>query len=93
MIGRLIEANKLIRRLVLVWAVVLNTWVVYKVFTDPPDITTGTAAALASVITIFTGVIGFYQWSRGREDMHGTYRRPRGKESNCSSPRRGSRRS
>lgn len=67
-VGTLIEENKLIRRLVLLWAVGINTWVVYVVFTAPPVIEGGTAAALASVVTIFTGVIGFYQWSRSREE-------------------------
>lgn len=64
-----IEKHKLIRRLVLVWAVALITWVVVRVFgMAPPVITGGTATALGTVIGILGTVIALYKWMRDRED-------------------------
>lgn len=67
LVGVLANQHKLFRRLALVWACWLITWTVLRVFTDAPVIEGGTAAALATVCGLLTVVIGFYQWSRGRE--------------------------
>lgn len=61
--------NKFFRRLALVWAMIIITWVVWVVFTGPPQIAGGTAAALGTVVGILATVIGFYQWSRDRDDQ------------------------
>lgn len=60
--------NRLFRRLLLVWACGLITWVVWVSFTKPPDIPGSTAAAITGVLGLLTVVIGFYQWSRASED-------------------------
>lgn len=60
--------NRLFRRAMLVWAAALITWVIWVVFTNPPDIPGGTVGALTAVIGVLTSVIGFYQWSRAAED-------------------------
>lgn len=60
--------NKFFRRLALMWTIALITFAVVVTFTDPPSITGGTATALATVVGILATVIGFYQWSRDKED-------------------------
>lgn len=61
--------NKFFRRIALVWAMLVISWTIWRVFgPDSPDISAGTAAALATVVGILTVVIGFYQWSRGRDN-------------------------
>lgn len=64
----LANQHKAFRRTVLIWALCLITWTVREVFLRAPDIQTGTATALGLVIGILATVIGFYQWSRDRED-------------------------
>lgn len=72
MLGRwiecLFEAHKLVRRLLVAWAMVLITWVVTRVFGDLAQITAPVATALATVTAILTAVLGFYQWARQNED-------------------------
>jgi len=65
-----IEKHKLIRRLIVLWAVILITWVTIRVFTSPPDISNGTAAAFASVVGLLGSSIAFYKWSRQKEEGH-----------------------
>lgn len=61
----LCNRHRLFRRLALIWACWLITWAVQRAFSDnPPTISTGTAAALASVCGLLTVVVGLYQWSR-----------------------------
>lgn len=68
-LDRLCNRHKLFRRASLVWACWLITWAVMRAFGDaPPDITGGTAAALASVCGLLTVVVGLYQASRSRDD-------------------------
>ena len=64
----LIEKHKLIRRLTLLWSLILITAVVIKVFWFPIDIPNGTAMALGTVVGILGTVIGLYKWMRGKED-------------------------
>jgi ABC-type sugar transport system permease subunit len=70
-IERLFEEHKLIRRLLVLWAVALITWVITTVFSDLPLLTGAVAAALATVIGLLTVVVAFYQWSRQNEDKQG----------------------
>lgn len=67
----LANRHKAFRRCVLVWAIVLITWTVHEVFTRAPAIGAGTATALGAVIGVLATVIGFYQWSRERDDREG----------------------
>ena len=61
--------HRLFRRGALIWACWLITWAVQRTFgAAPPDVSAGTAAALASVCGLLTVVVGLYQWSRGRDD-------------------------
>lgn len=59
-----VNENMLVRRCVLLWAIVLVTWFI----TSPPAyllvITDAGAVAYCAVIGILSSVIGFYQWSR-----------------------------
>lgn len=48
--------------LVVLWAITLVTFVTIAVFTAPPDIPTGTAAALATVYGLPAVAIGLYKW-------------------------------
>jgi len=63
--------NKFFRRMILIWAMVLITTVVVWTWRSTPEISAGTAAALGSVVGILATVIGFYQWSRKRDDELG----------------------
>lgn len=64
----LIEKHKLIRRLTLLWAICLITWVVLKVFGGPLDAITGAVAtAMGMVVGLLATVIGFYQHTRANE--------------------------
>lgn len=67
-IERLFEEHKLIRRLLVLWAVTLITWTVTRVFSDLAALTAPVATALATVTAILTAVLGFYQWARQNED-------------------------
>lgn len=66
---RQVNRNRLFRRLLLLWACGLITWVVWVSFTKPPTIPGSTAAAITAVLGLLTVVIGFYQWSRSVEDQ------------------------
>jgi ABC-type sugar transport system permease subunit len=63
-----IRENKLMRRLVLLWAVVIITVLVVWTWLRPPNIPTGTVSALLGIIGILATVLNFYMWSRGRDD-------------------------
>jgi len=66
-IDDLFEKHKIVRRLLVLWAVILITVVVIWVFDDLTLITAPVASALGIVTGILATVIGFYQWSRGRD--------------------------
>lgn len=67
----LANRHKAFRRLVLIWAIGLITWTVHEVFTRAPAVGAGTATALGAVIGVLATVVGFYQWSRERDDREG----------------------
>jgi len=53
--------------LLVVWLVLLTTWVIWRVFGDaPPEIPPSTSAALGVVLGMPPAVFGFYQWARKR---------------------------
>ena len=67
-LSRLANHQRLFRRLVLLWACALITWVVVRTWINPPEISAGTAGALATVVGILATVVGFYQWHRKADD-------------------------
>jgi len=66
----LFNQHKLVRRLLVIWAVLLITWVVVQVFSDLTLITAAVATALGMITAILSVVIGHYQWSRGQDDAN-----------------------
>lgn len=69
-VDRLVNEHKLIRRLSLVWACWLISVVVLRV-TRPESlehVTDAVAAVVIAVIGILATIVGFYQWSRQRDD-------------------------
>lgn len=67
-IGRLFNQHKLVRRLLVLWAICLITTVTFKVFNNISEITPAVSAALGTITALLTVVVGLYQWSRTRED-------------------------
>ena len=67
---RLFNQHHFVRRLLVVWAVCVLTWVIFQVFTDISRITNAVSTALGLIAGILTTVITFYQWSRNREDRN-----------------------
>ena len=70
MINRLMNNQKLFRRIVLIWAMtILNIW---SCFLMDVSLLISIGAAGATVVTavfgILTTVIGFYQWHRNKDD-------------------------
>ena len=62
---RFITENALMSLAVIVWAIILTTWVTIRVFGDsPPDVPGGTAAALATVFGLPTLAVGVWKWRR-----------------------------
>jgi di/tricarboxylate transporter len=66
-LGIAVQHHQLIRRLLLLWAVIIITLVTYIVFTDPPNVPSGTATAYGIVVGLLATVIGLYKWSRDRD--------------------------
>ena len=64
---RLFNQYKLVRRLLMLWAVLLITYVVVRVFDDIILISAATVSALGVVVGILASVISFYMWSRNEE--------------------------
>lgn len=75
---RLFESHKLVRRLLVLWAVCLITWATLKLFEVPAEITGPAATAFGLVTGLLTAVIAHYQWARKNDDQskedkhHGT---------------------
>lgn len=64
---RLFNQYKFVRRLLMLWAVALITYVVVRVFDDIILISAATASALGIVVGLLASVISFYMWSRNEE--------------------------
>lgn len=73
MMNKLVNEQKLIRRLALLWAIWLITVVVLRV-TEPSvlkDVNGATATIVTAVIGILGTVIAFYNWTRHKEGSNG----------------------
>lgn len=72
MIGRLLdsffERHKGARRIALVWALALITYVTHAVFSDLGAVTAPVASAYGITVGVLSAVIGFYQWSRAQDE-------------------------
>lgn len=68
--SELANRQMLFRRLVLIWAITIITYVVYVVTDHQLLIQIGAAGAtiVTGIIGILTTVIGFYQWHRQQDD-------------------------
>lgn len=66
--GTAIREHKAIRRLIVVWAMTLVTWVTIRVFTDLSLITTAVVSAMTLITGLLTVPIGFYFRDRTKED-------------------------
>ena len=65
-IGEWIYNNRLVSLAIVIWAVMITTYVVYKVFSDtPPVITAGTATAFATFFALPGIGIAMWKWRSG----------------------------
>ena len=62
------RGTKKIRRAAMGWVMLLITFVVVWTFVCEPEITTGTAAALATVVGMLATVVGLFIKSLERDD-------------------------
>lgn len=65
-----IDRHKVVRRFIILWVIGIITWSVYISFTNPPDIPSGTATVLISIIGLLSVAISFYQWQRHKDDTN-----------------------
>lgn len=68
MLDAFFERHKGARRLALVWALILITYATHQMFSDVAAITAPSATAYATLTGLLSAVIGFYQWSRAKDD-------------------------
>lgn len=68
--SELANRQMLFRRLVLIWAMTIITYVIYVVTDHQLLIQIGAAGAtiVTGIIGILTTVVGFYQWHRQQDD-------------------------
>lgn len=53
----------------IIWCVAIVSWVVVRSFSDnPPDIPTGTVAALGTILGLPAIVIGLWKWRSDKPD-------------------------
>lgn len=71
-VSNIVENHKGVRRLLVVWAAALISWVSWMVFKNPKTITTDEAVAYATNVGILATVLGLYQLGRGREERGGS---------------------
>jgi uncharacterized membrane protein len=71
LLDHLIEERKLVRRLLVVWAACLITFVtleIIAVLSKMSEITGPVTSFYLGVTALLTAVIAFYQWSREKDD-------------------------
>jgi hypothetical protein len=68
-IESLFEEHKLVRRLVVLWALGLITFVICVTFSDLTLLTASVAATVGTVVGILSVVINFYIRSRELDDI------------------------
>ena len=66
-IDRLFNRHKLVRRVLVFWAMATILWTSYMMFRDITLINNAAAMAYATNVGLLATVIGFYQWSRSRD--------------------------
>jgi len=64
----LFKVEKPFRKLIVVWATSLITWVVVQTFSDPYQITSATVAALSLVVGLLGTAVVFYKYNRHKEE-------------------------
>ena len=69
-VERLFEEHKLVRRVLVFWALGLITFVILVSFNDLTLLTASVAAAVGTVVGILSVVIGFYIRSRELDDKN-----------------------
>lgn len=62
------KGTKNVRRAVMLWVMLLITFVVVWTFVREPEITTGTAAALTTVVGMLATVVGLFVKTLERDD-------------------------
>jgi hypothetical protein len=73
-LDHLVEERKLVRRALVVWAAALITIVtldVLDVMRKMEEVTTPVTSFYLGVTALLTAVVGFYQWSREKDDAAG----------------------
>lgn len=61
-----LHKNAIVTLFLILWSVILVSWVVYRVFGDiPPDIPTNTVAALGTVFGLPALAFGLWKWRVG----------------------------
>lgn len=79
-LSNLVENRKLVRRLLVLWAVSLITFVTLEVVTvlgRMSEITGAVTSFYLGVTALLTAVVAFYQWSREKDDAAREYRNDR----------------
>lgn len=66
-----IDKYKIVRRVALIWAMVIITLTILEVYKHLEKLTTADATVLVAIIGILATVIGFYQHSRFKEGGDG----------------------
>ena len=62
------KGTKTVRRAAMLWVMLLITFVVVWVFVCEPDVSTGTAAALTTVVGMLATVVGLFVKTLERDD-------------------------
>lgn len=57
--------NAIVTLLVVLWGLLLVTWVTYKMFEDPSAITLPATTAYATLFSIPALVVGLWKWRNG----------------------------
>lgn len=61
--GQFLYRNRLITISLILWAVLLVSWVTYRVFgVAPPELTTATVTAYTAVLGLPSVVFGLWKW-------------------------------
>lgn len=67
LINELVNKQKLIRRVIVIWAAALITWICYVVFKDIKAITAVVVSALATMTALLGVPIGYYFHDRSKD--------------------------